>query len=761
MKWYTLRDAMSGSQLFRRLFSLFVVAALIPLGVSAWLSTAAIDDVADSLNLRDRTQSTKQMGRQVFDRLKAGRAVLVTAIESPGARSQIGADLPSGLGGVFVRFVPAAAAGVPAGELETAWRQARPPNTKHPFGSRSSSIEVSVRILAGEPPARVLMGVSRDGQLLGVAEFRNGYLWAPLEDARPDTLWSVYDSEGRALVNVRGVGVVEARPFSGDETSPLAEYRDVLYLGAEFGAPDWTFVQTAPQPRVLWQGWSLAVWLGLVASATLLVVTLVARCQIRRILRPLHSLTEATHRLATGSRHARVDITTRDELGQLAGAFNVMADQLEEQFEALRDRAVHDGLTHLLNREGLHAALRSLLGVDGAAALLLIDLDHFKDVNDTRGHHAGDELLRLAAARLREGVPSSAIVARQGGDEFAVLLPGADVARAQEVAQNVVERMRQPFDVSGGQHVLGASIGLAQHPQHGRTPDELMRCADVALYAAKARGRGRHQVYDEGLDTAASERVLLLAALRQAQARLEWVLHYQPRVDARTGRVGSAEALVRWQRPGHGLVYPGAFIAAAESSGLIEELGGWVLDQACAQMVAWRRDGLPIECVSVNVSTRQLESGRLPDVVRDTLAHHALPASALELEVTESLLLGDVENAREQLERIRGRGVRIAIDDFGTGYSSMSILHRLPIDVMKIDQSFVAEMTRAVGARAVVRAIIAMAQAMNLHLVAEGVETEEQALLLRSLGCDELQGYLYGRPVPVDEFVRALEVKTA
>jgi diguanylate cyclase (GGDEF)-like protein len=418
-------------------------------------------------------------------------------------------------------------------------------------------------------------------------------------------------------------------------------------------------------------------------------------------------------------------------------------------------------LTHLLNREGLHAALKSHAVADGHAALLLIDLDHFKDVNDTRGHQAGDELLCLAAARLREGVPSSAIVARQGGDEFAVLLPGADATRAKEVARNVVERMRQPFDVFGSQHVLGASIGLALHPQHGRTPDELLRCADVALYAAKARGRGRDQVYDEGLDTAASERVSLLAALRQAQARSEWVLHYQPRVDAQTGRVKSAEALVRWQRPGHGLVYPVAFIGAAESSGLIDELGAWVLDQSCAQMAAWRRDGLPIECVSVNVSTRQLVSGRLPDTVHDILARHALPASALELEVTESLLLGDVENAREQLERIRGAGVRIAIDDFGTGYSSMSILHRLPIDVMKIDQSFVAEMTHAVGARAVVRAIIAMAQAMNLHLVAEGVETEEQSLLLRSLGCDELQGYLYGRPVPVAEFVRSFEVRSA
>lgn len=761
MKWYALRDAMSGSQLFRRLFTLFVVAALIPLGVSAWLSTSAIDDVADSLNLRDRTQSTKQMGRQVFDRLKAGRAVLLTAIESRGRRVRADADQQSGLGGVFVRFVPAVPAGIPPSELESAWRQAVPPKAMKPFGSQPGVIQVSLRILAEDRPARVLMGASRDGQLLGIAEFRGGYLWAPLEDARPDSRWNVYDGEGRTLVSVRGVGFVEAVPFGSDQTAPLAEYRDVLYLGAEFGAGDWTFAQTAPQPRVLWQGWSLAVWLGLVATATLLLVTLVARWQIRRILRPLHSLTEATHRLAAGSRHSRVGITTRDEIGQLAGAFNVMADQLEEQFEALRDRAVHDGLTRLLNREGLHAALRSLVGANGAAALLLIDLDHFKDVNDTRGHQAGDELLCLAAVRLREGVPSSAIVARQGGDEFAVLLPGTDAARAQEVARNVVERMRQPFDVAGGQHVLGASVGLALHPQHGRTSDELLRCADVALYAAKARGRGRHQVYDEGLDTAASERVLLLAALHQAQARSEWVLHYQPRVDAQAGRVKSAEALVRWQRPGHGLVYPVAFIAAAESSGLIEELGAWVLDQACAQMVAWRRDGLPIQCVSVNVSTRQLVSGRLPDTVHDILARHELPASALELEVTESLLLGDVENAREQLERIRGWGVRIAIDDFGTGYSSMSILHRLPIDVMKIDQSFVAEMTHAVGARAVVRAIIAMAQAMNLHLVAEGVETEEQALLLRSLGCDELQGYLYGRPVPVAEFARAFETRIA
>ncbi len=423
--------------------------------------------------------------------------------------------------------------------------------------------------------------------------------------------------------------------------------------------------------------------------------------------------------------------------------------------QELVHRAAHDSLTGLVNRYGLHHQIEQALGSsasDAPLAVLSLDLDHFKDVNDTLGHEAGDELLCAASRRLKSCAPAGAMVARPGGDEFVLLLPGADAATAVTVARLAIAALGRPFTLRGGEQRLGASVGIALHPQHGGTREELLRCADIALFAAKAAGRAQHMLFTPDLDRAARERVQLQAELRRALERNEFVVHYQPRVQPSDGRILSAEALIRWQHPERGLLYPGAFIDVAESSGLIDEVGRWVLDAACAQAAAWRRDGTPLQRVSVNLSTRQLGSGDLTRYVREALSRSGLPAEALELEVTESLLMGDPGEACAQLAEMRRMGVTIALDDFGTGYSSMSILLQLPIDVMKIDRSFVVGLGSDDGAMAVTRAIVALARSLRLHLVAEGVETEAQAEVLRLMGCDELQGYLFSRPVPADRF---------
>ena len=435
---------------------------------------------------------------------------------------------------------------------------------------------------------------------------------------------------------------------------------------------------------------------------------------------------------------------------RMAVAFAARAREAMLEF-----RAAHDSLTGLANREGLHTHLdrwftEQLPG--RRLALLFLDLDHFKDINDSQGHEAGDAVLVRSSERLRASVPATAFVARQGGDEFVVALPDATAAEALDTGARLMRNLEMPVDVGGGSCQVGASVGVALCPEHGSSRSELLRRADIALYAAKADGRGRCRLFDPALDSAAQERLQLLAELRLALERREMVVHYQPRVRAEDGSVSSAEALVRWQHPQRGLLAPGAFIELVESGGLIDELGRQVLEMACAQAATWRREGLGLDRVSVNVSPQQLSTGTLPATVKALLQRHGLPARCLELEITESLLVRDAHAAQTQLATLREAGVTIALDDFGTGYSSLSVLRQLPIDVMKIDRAFVADLDHDRGAEAIARAIVALAGSLGLGIVAEGVETESQARHLRALGCHELQGFHFSRPLPPARF---------
>jgi diguanylate cyclase len=446
------------------------------------------------------------------------------------------------------------------------------------------------------------------------------------------------------------------------------------------------------------------------------------------------------------------------EAGELRDRLSVALAAHQRERE-LTWQARHDDLTGLLNRNGLHQELDALLTVPaeaapGAASLavLFIDLDHFKTVNDNLGHGLGDELLRQAAERLEASAPTRAVVARPGGDEFVLLLPGAGAEAATEVAGAVCRRMAVPFTLSGKEHFLGASIGIALAPVHGDTRTDLLRHADMAMYTAKDAGRGRHAMFEEPLDARLLERSTLLADLRQAVSRKELVLYYQPRICVTDGSIVSAEALIRWRHPTRGLLAPSVFIPLAEESDLIEVIGQWVIRAACAQLARWRRESVPLKRLSVNVSPRQLQSGRLMADVEEALVRHGVPWSMLELEVTESLLVGDARSASEQLGQLRERGVLIALDDFGTGYSSMATLRNLPIDVMKVDRAFVQDLSEDPSALAVTRAILTLAQALGKHTVAEGIETQAQANTLRQLGCDEFQGYLFSKAVPAAEF---------
>jgi diguanylate cyclase (GGDEF)-like protein len=414
-----------------------------------------------------------------------------------------------------------------------------------------------------------------------------------------------------------------------------------------------------------------------------------------------------------------------------------------------RQQAVTDELTGLANRRLFYDRLNAAVQDEERLAVAMVDLDRFKELNDTLGHHAGDLLLAKLGPRLIDAVGEGALVARLGGDEFALLLPGAGLARASEVGRHVGAALQHPFEIDGLEVVMDASIGAALYPQHGEDAEGLLQRADVAMYQAK-QARTGFQAYDPGRDRHSRERLTLMAELRRALERDELILHYQPKVVLETGRVAGVEALVRWQHPTQGLRGPGAFLPHAEHTALMRPLTLHVLRTALSDLARWRGDGLDLT-VAVNLAVQSLLDLRTPAQVGELLAEFGLSPSVLILEVTESLLLHDPQRAGEVLRDLREMGCGLALDDFGTGYSSLEHLKRLPVDELKIDKSFVMAMDRDPADRAIVASTAALGRALGLRVVAEGVESAASASVLAAIGCDLAQGFHYSPPVPGEQ----------
>ncbi len=410
------------------------------------------------------------------------------------------------------------------------------------------------------------------------------------------------------------------------------------------------------------------------------------------------------------------------------------------------EAALRDPLTGLGNRRAFQAALAAVLArAEAEAALLLLDLDRFKHVNDSLGHPIGDALLRLVAQRLRGSLRSGDTLVRLGGDEFAILLPRAE--GAEKLAERLVDLLSRPYLVDGHLANIGVSIGIARAPADASEGGMLLRRADLALYAAKAAGRRQFAMFRPEMDARAQARQALETDLRRAVALGQFHLHYQPLIEVASGAVVGFEALLRWQHPERGMVSPAEFIPLAEEVGLIVPIGEWVLRQACRTAASWPEAVL----VAVNVSPVQFADGaRLLRAVDEALASAGLPGARLEIEITESVLLRDAAETLAILHELRGRGVRIAMDDFGTGYSSLSQLRSFPFDKIKIDRSFVSEIETQNGGKAVVRAIAALGASLGMTVTVEGVETEAQAHFVAASGGHQMQGYLISRPVPAE-----------
>lgn len=512
---------------------------------------------------------------------------------------------------------------------------------------------------------------------------------------------------------------------------------------------------------------------ALLVGTILLSATLLYSILRSIVLDPLTKLGRAALALGNGESIDRIGITSDDEIGELARSFENMSESLNNSHKQVAHLAYHDSLTGLPNRryftEIVERAVTHAEREKKCIALLFLDLDNFKRVNDSLGHHTGDTLLKEVADRLTRVVRASDIVtrnndampqstvARLGGDEFIVLL--SDLSQAIDaagVADRILSELEAPLVLDQNELFIKTSIGISTYPGDGDSAELLIKNTDIAMYHAKEHGKNHYQFFKEDMNRDLIQQFKMESALRRALDNNELLLHYQPQVETHSGKIIGVEALIRWLDPVEGLISPGEFIPLAEDTGLIVPIGEWVLYEACRQNQAWQRLGHPPITMSVNISSRQFETGNLRDTIEHVLSETGLDATYLDIELTETLIMKDPVNIASILNDLKTLGLRISMDDFGTGYSSLSLLKRLPIDCLKIDQSFVRDLTDDADDAAIITTIIAMSKSLNLDVIAEGVESPEQLSYLRHSHCDKMQGYLASPPLPAEELAELL-----
>ncbi|HEY9642741.1 MAG TPA: EAL domain-containing protein [Coleofasciculaceae cyanobacterium] len=519
----------------------------------------------------------------------------------------------------------------------------------------------------------------------------------------------------------------------------------------------------------------------LLCFAALAMATLSGLITSRLLVKPILQMIDATEALSKGHWQHHVSEPPSQELTLLAKAFNRMADYLQESFTQLEHNAYHDALTGLLNQTAFRVKLEeaiaqrdyqaavsqaqnvtagSLESGSKQFAVLFLDLDYFKLVNDSFGHLVGDQLLIAVTQRLATCVRFSDMMARFGGDEFVILLNSiTQIADATQVAERILEELQHPFNLAGNEVFISASVGVVLSDNGGKDPDAFLRNADIALYQAKGKGKADYEVFDALMHTEVVKRLQMETDLRQAIERHELEVYYQPIIDISTQRINGFEALLRWHHPTLGMVSPVQFIPVAEETGLIVKLGWWVLRQACQQMRVWQQSYGCCQAMmmSVNLSSKQFLQSDLLEQIDRTLTETGLQPQNLKLEITESLFMTQTEATRFKLRRLRSQGIQLSIDDFGTGYSSLSYLHRFPINTLKIDRSFINHLGSRGENSEIIEAITVLAHKLGMSVVAEGVETIEQLDQVRAIGCEQVQGYLFSRPIAASSMTELLD----
>ncbi len=772
------------SRFGRRLFGLFVLCSLLPTGILALISFGTVTGQLRESSLVRITHTGDQVGRGIVERLRLLNEDLKRVQGRltpcpPAATWQDGAACDEGF--IYwlsaLTFVPTEGPTVPMFGPAVADLPLQHPDG--PAADRDLGWVVS-RIDAGRPVV-YLVRPAADGGPRGllVGNLNLPYLRGDLEDTAllPTMAFHVVDDSARILLashpGAAAIPVEIGRSLAntgsgtfewtiGDEPH-LAVFRP-LRAGGGPALPGWRVVVSEEDAAVMGPMAAFRQSFPIVIALGLLSALLLSLWQLRRSLAPLAALHAGTRRIARQQFGESVVINTKDEFGDVATSFNAMADQIHSQLDALRRLAYFDTLTGLPNRASFTHKLTTELERNRAegdlVGVLLLDLDHFSRINDTLGHRIGDFLVQDVSNRVttccNDLAPGSQ-VARLGGDEFTVIVPGLTESRtAVQLAQRILEAFAAPFSLDGHEVVVSTSIGISFHPIDGGDIESLLKHADAAMYQAKRKGRNRYEVYAAALTAGAVERLTLEHQLRQALELDQFALWYQPIVDLKTGRITSAEALIRWHHPEWGIVPPGEFIPLCEERGLIVPIGEWSLRALCAQSMAWQRQGLPVIPIANNLSGHQLQDPDTVGLVQRVLRETGLDPGALIIELTESILMEGGSDAWAAVQALSDLGVGLAIDDFGTGYSSLSYLKQFPVQTLKIDRSFISNITTDPDDAAITRAVIALGHALGLRTVAEGVETEEQAEYLRRQGCDAMQGYLIGRPVPAPAFATYL-----
>ena len=741
------------------LLTILVIVTLVARSISRPLHRLA--GVADTVrrtgdhSLRAQWHSSDEIGRLVaafndmlgqLDRERETQKELAASARAAEAQQALVESTPIALVVTSIPSHDVLHANPPAdawlgGRRQDPWKAGLEPSVRARFfqqlSDRGAVTEFEVRWLAGAEPAWAVLSARRlryqgqDALLTAFAPInhlklmeRRLELWAKVFEASSEGI-VIVDAERRILSANQAF-----TRHSGHELQDVVGERPELLLGGDsHSLPDalWHTVML----RGTWQG-ELTLRRRNGSAYPAWVMVNAVRQSGGWASSPHSSGTEVSHYIFTS-----IDISDRKRSEQ-----------------RIRFLAEHDVLTELPNRslciERLRLAVQQAQRSGRKVAVMFIDLDRFKNINDTLGHHIGDGLLRSVASRLLDAVRAGDTVSRLGGDEFVVVL--SDLESVDEathiVHERLIPRVRQPHAVDGAELHVSCSVGIAICPDDATDIDVLMRHADTAMYQAKAGGKDKAQFFTAEMTERAERRMHMEAQLRRAQELGQLQLHWQPRVDAVSGDLLGVEGLLRWHHPELGTVSPTVFIPLAEDSGLIVPMGAWVIEQACAQIAAWRAAGQPAFFVSINLSARQLRDEHLIDTVRQSLHRHGVPHGMLELELTESMVMDKASHNMRQLHALRELGVGLAIDDFGTGYSSLAYLNRFPITKLKIDRSFVADMLQDATDRAITMAIIGLGHTLGLKVVAEGVERPREAALLREARCDELQGYLFGKPMP-------------
>jgi diguanylate cyclase (GGDEF)-like protein len=563
--------------------------------------------------------------------------------------------------------------------------------------------------------------------------------------------------------NIRGTPIVEKVLALKVGQAEATGVDDVtrLYGFTSIQGTDWSAVAGIPRDALFADISGYAARNAAIGSIMVLAVATLAYFFSRRIERPIRAISDAAKAIAKGKLDTRVAANGPEEIADVAEQFNAMLDVRKDAVERLSYLAQYDVLTGLPNRNLFRDRLEQAMGRaqrnETLLALMFIDLDRFKEINDTLGHPVGDRVLQAVAERLRHFLRDVDTIARLGGDEFTVVLEGVhDVAQITAAALKIRDALSQPFLVDNREIFVSASIGISIYPFDVEEIDELLKNADIAMYQAKQDGGDSHHFFVAEMNTHTSERLEMEGRLRHALARKQFTLHYQPQVDIASGRIIGAEALIRWHDEELGSIPPAHFIPLAEATGLIVPIGEWVLHTACAQSKAWQDAGCAPIPVAVNLSPRQFRQANLLETITQVLADTGLNPRFLELEITESTIMHQAEKTIVTLEKLHEMGVRLSVDDFGTGYSSLSYLKRFPVHKLKIDQSFVRDISSDPDDAAIVTAVIAMARSLDVLTIAEGVETDGQLAFLDSLKCGEYQGYYFAKPMPADEFLALL-----